>query len=140
MTCCGPWGKRRTRSHAASFSDLLFRSFGHVEVVEALPAEEIARAVELGLAEDIGAGDVTTLATVPADLQASAVMAAREPLVLAGMGLAEACFRQVSASVRIVRKAEDGQQLGSGATLLTVTGGFCWLQNSEWNKDAALLC
>src|ERR1041384_4056014 len=58
--------------------------------VEPLSAEEIRRAVRLALAEDIGRGDVTTLATVPAGATASAVMRAREPLVVAGLGLAEA--------------------------------------------------
>src|SRR5689334_6181966 len=99
--------------------------------VEALTAEEITRAVELALAEDIGAGDVTTLATVPADLQASAVMAAREPLVVAGLGLAEASFRQLSHAVQIVRKAEDGQQLGTGATLLSISGPARSLLSAE---------
>ena len=44
---------------------LLGRSFGHHGGVEPLSAEEIQRAVAAALAEDIGSGDVTTLAAVP---------------------------------------------------------------------------
>src|SRR5436853_7565276 len=64
--------------------------------VEALTTEEICRAVQLALAEDIGAGDVTTLATVPESATANAVLRAREPLVVAGLALAEASFREIS--------------------------------------------
>jgi nicotinate-nucleotide pyrophosphorylase (carboxylating) len=56
--------------------------------------------VRRALAEDIGTGDVTTLATVPADATASALMVAREPLVVCGLPLAEAVFKEVSAENR----------------------------------------
>ena len=46
-----------------------------------LSAAEIRRAVQAALAEDIGSGDATTLATVPETATARAVMRAREPLV-----------------------------------------------------------
>ena len=61
--------------------------------MEPLSAEEIHRAVALALAEDIGKGDATTLAAVPETAQAKAVVRAREPLVVAGLALAEAAFR-----------------------------------------------
>jgi nicotinate-nucleotide pyrophosphorylase (carboxylating) len=60
-----------------------------------LSAAEIRQAVVAALAEDIGSGDVTTLATVPAAAMARAVMQAREPLVVAGLNFAEAAFREV---------------------------------------------
>ena len=59
-----------------------------------LTSEEIHRAVQLALAEDIGSGDVTTLATIPDSAASRASMKAREPLVVAGLGLAEAAFRE----------------------------------------------
>ena len=60
-----------------------------------LPAAEIRRTVQAALAEDIGCGDATTLATVPATATARAVMRAREPLVAAGLAFAAAAFREV---------------------------------------------
>src|SRR5437899_1364974 len=50
--------------------------------VEPLSPDEIRKAVQLALAEDIGGGDATTLATVPAEVSARALMRGREPLVL----------------------------------------------------------
>ena len=60
-----------------------------------LSAAEIRRAVRAALTEDIGSGDVTTLATVPETATARAAMQAREPLVVAGLAFAEAAFREV---------------------------------------------
>ena len=61
-----------------------------------LPHEEIRAAVRAALAEDIGSGDVTTLATVPESALIDAAMVAREPLVVAGLAFAEETFRQVA--------------------------------------------
>ena len=60
---------------------------------------DIRRAVRAALAEDIGSGDVTTLATVAASAAAGAAMCAREPLTVAGLALAEAAFRLRSGKV-----------------------------------------
>src|SRR4051812_29841953 len=90
--------------------------------VEALSVEEIRRAVQLALAEDVGSGDVTTLATVPEDREASAVMRAREPLLVAGLGLAEAAFHELSPSIRITRHAEDGERVDGEKVLLRLSG------------------
>ena len=54
-----------------------------------LTASEIRAAVKAALAEDIGGGDVTTLATVPKALTFMTVLRAREPLVVAGLDFAE---------------------------------------------------
>jgi nicotinate-nucleotide pyrophosphorylase (carboxylating) len=78
--------------------------------------------VRRALAEDVGTGDVTTLATVPADAMASALMVAREPLVVCGLPLAEAVFKEVSAKIEIERQAEDGLHAHRGQTLLRVRG------------------
>ena len=85
-------------------------------------AAEIRRAVKAALAEDIGKGDVTTLATVPKSAKAQAVMRARESLVVAGLALAVAAFRQLSRSVKIKAVARDGQRVEVGDVLLEIAG------------------
>ena len=69
------------------------------------------------MAEDIGSGDVTTLATVPADAVGTAVMVAREPLVVCGLPVAEAVFREVSAGLNLAPAAADGQHIAKGQAL-----------------------
>lgn len=78
--------------------------------------------IRAALAEDVGSGDVTTLATVPADALASAVMVAREPLVVCGLPLAEAVFKEVSARLVLAPTAKDGERAGKGQELLAVQG------------------
>jgi nicotinate-nucleotide pyrophosphorylase (carboxylating) len=99
--------------------------------VETLSAEEIRRAVELALEEDIGSGDVTTLATVPPSRQAAAAMVGREPLVVAGIGLAVAAFRQLSPEMNVFSQALDGQNLAAGAVLLKISGPARALLSAE---------
>ena len=87
-----------------------------------LTAAEIHAAVRAALAEDIGSGDATTLATVPADAQLTAAMVAREPLVLAGRAFAEAAFRELAPTLSITYLARDGEPCRAGQTLLHVSG------------------
>ena len=90
--------------------------------MESLSEEEVRRAVRVALAEDVGSGDATTLATVPEAATARAVMAAREPLVVAGLAVAEAVFQQLSAAVEFKRLVEDGQKASAGSGLLSLSG------------------
>jgi nicotinate-nucleotide pyrophosphorylase (carboxylating) len=103
----------------------------HLAGVEPLSAEEIRRAVVPALIEDIGGGDVTTLATVPETAQAKAEVRAREPLVVAGLALAEAAFRELSPAVQVTRAAEDGRRVAEGKPLLTITGPARALLSAE---------
>lgn len=83
---------------------------------------EIRAAVKSALAEDIGGGDVTTLATVPKSLTFKTVMRAREPLVVAGLEFAKAAFLQQSAAVKVEYLVHDGTHVGRGENLLRITG------------------
>ena len=90
--------------------------------MESLSPDEVLRAVRDALAEDIGTGDVTTLATVPQDQNASALMVAREPLVLAGIDFATTTFHELSIEVAIVLYKKDGDKVSRGEPLLKVSG------------------
>ena len=78
--------------------------------------------VQVALAEDIGTGDVTTLATITEQAQARGEMVAREPLVVSGLDLAEAAFRRLSSSIKTVREVKDGDPVAAGAVLMSVAG------------------
>ncbi len=93
----------------------------HLVGVE-LTAAEIRRAVRAALAEDLGGGDVTTLATVPAAAKSVARMNVREPLTVAGLPFAEFAFRELSPKIKIQKLARDGQKVAAGKTLLKISG------------------
>ena len=99
--------------------------------MEPLSTEEIQRAVESALLEDIGTGDVTTLATVPQGARISAHMRAREPLVVAGLAIAEAAFRQMSESVETSCGMRDGQRAISDSVLMRISGSARAILSAE---------
>ncbi|TXC70142.1 carboxylating nicotinate-nucleotide diphosphorylase [Sphingomonas ginsenosidivorax] len=75
------------------------------------------------LAEDLGAiGDITSMAVIPEDARFTGVMDSRDPIVVAGLGLAEAFFRALDPAVTIERLVEDGQQVAAGTELLRLEG------------------
>lgn len=90
--------------------------------MDKLTADEIRRAVQAALAEDIGPGDATTLATVPENATAQAAMVARESLTVAGLDFAETAFRELSSEVHCERQVQDGARALAGATLLHISG------------------
>lgn len=96
-----------------------------------LSDQEIQRAVAQALAEDIGSGDVTTLAVVPEQSRARAHMVARESLTLAGLSLAAEAFRQLSPNVRTNPALADGQSAAPGTVLLHVEGPVRALLSAE---------
>jgi nicotinate-nucleotide pyrophosphorylase (carboxylating) len=87
-----------------------------------LSVSEIHAAVKSALAEDVGSGDATTLATVPSNLQARAVMRARKPLVVSGTEFAEAAFRQLSPKIKVKKVLRDGQHAKAGSVILKISG------------------
>lgn len=96
-----------------------------------LAEAEIRRAVQMALEEDIGSGDVTTLATVPLNVRARARMVAREPLCVAGIQFAEGAFREVDRETTIERLANDGERVKANAVLLRVSGRAQALLSAE---------
>jgi len=87
--------------------------------------------VRAALEEDIGTGDVTTLATVPETARAIAIMRAREILVPAGLDLAEAAFRAMSTETQVTRMAQEGARVAAGMALMRVAGPARSLLSAE---------
>jgi nicotinate-nucleotide pyrophosphorylase (carboxylating) len=82
----------------------------------------VGRLIDLWLAEDIGHGDLTSLAMIDADARGAFHMNARQPLTSAGIEVAAACFRRYDPQIDIELGAADGQRLASKARLMTVAG------------------
>ncbi len=90
--------------------------------MEQLSKTEIQQAVRTALAEDVGTGDVTTLATVAESASANALVVAREPLVVCGSAFAECAFHELSNQVKVERVAPEKQHVGAGETILRIVG------------------
>ena len=71
--------------------------------------------VRHALKEDLGrAGDVTTQATIPDERSATAELASRVHGVVAGLPLAETCFRLMDPDVSFASKVSDGDRIVPG--------------------------
>jgi nicotinate-nucleotide pyrophosphorylase (carboxylating) len=84
---------------------------------------EIDDVVSRALAEDLGrAGDVTSIATIPEDATAHAIVVARKAGVIAGLPLVAAAFRKLAPEVAITPHARDGTSVDTKTALMHVTG------------------
>jgi len=91
----------------------------------------LATLVRLALEEDVGTGDITTMATVPPDATGSAVVVAKEELVVAGLAAAEAAFHACDPTLRLEYAAKDGDRLEAGRRVLRVSGGLAAILTAE---------
>jgi nicotinate-nucleotide pyrophosphorylase (carboxylating) len=88
------------------------------------PVPTIDAVINRALDEDLGvAGDVTTLATVPATAVAAADLVARQDGVVAGLSVAARVFEIVGQGRVVVEfGSADGARVASGEVLATVRG------------------
>ena len=74
-------------------------------------------------AEDLGeGGDVTSKATIGANARFSAELVAREPIVIAGLDIAEAFFRELDPDVVTRKLVRDGDRADAGTVLIRLEG------------------
>ena len=87
--------------------------------------------VRAALAEDVGAGDVTTAATVTGDRAGRARVIARAPGVVSGLIAFAETYRQVDASVVVEFAKEAGDRVEVGDVLAFARGPFASLLVAE---------
>lgn len=83
----------------------------------------VIAAVRAALAEDLGlSGDITTNATIGANVRSDALLVARKPGVVAGIALAEAAFRELDPDCSFEVDIDDGQSIVAGDTVARISG------------------
>lgn len=90
-----------------------------------------ALVVKAALAEDIGGGDITTDAVVPKSMRAKAELKAKEDIVLSGLFVAEMAFKQCNKKAVFKSAFKDGDRVGKGRVIATVTGRLAPLLTAE---------
>jgi nicotinate-nucleotide pyrophosphorylase (carboxylating) len=85
--------------------------------------EYVSELVQRALAEDVGSGDATVLATIPASAKGRAHIVARQDLICAGLLLAEFVFRALDPEMQIEFRARDSEAVAKGQDLLHLEGG-----------------
>jgi nicotinate-nucleotide pyrophosphorylase (carboxylating) len=89
----------------------------------AVATDTLERAVLAALAEDIGAGDVTTEATVPENALGTAELLVKEPGVVCGLRAAESTFRALDPDIRFEALANDGDVIDEPPVLVARVAG-----------------
>ncbi|MCI0341467.1 MAG: carboxylating nicotinate-nucleotide diphosphorylase [Planctomycetales bacterium] len=88
----------------------------------AVPWRSVDSLLDRALAEDIGRGDVTSLAAVPAGLLARGTIVAKAAGVVAGLPVAARVFARVSRSARLRPLVREGARVRAGTALARVRG------------------
>lgn len=87
-----------------------------------LPPEDYRDLVARALREDVGSGDVTTIATVPPSTRGRGVFLVKAPAVIAGLDVAIEVFRQLDPGIAVVVHHRDGSRLWPGDVIAEVSG------------------
>jgi len=95
------------------------------------PRSELEAMVRRALAEDVGAGDVTTDAIVPADARARGRITQKAPGSVYGLQMAELAFLALDPDARMERLVREGYWRAEGGPVLEVEGRARALLSAE---------
>lgn len=87
--------------------------------------------VAAALAEDVGMGDVTSAAVIPADAVFTGVMDSRDSIVVAGLPIAAAFFHALDPAAHIELLAKEGDRAPAGSGLMRLRGNARALLTAE---------
>ena len=97
-----------------------------------IPDFDLSAFVAATLAEDVGVGgDRTSAAVIPADAVLTAVMDSRDPVTVAGLGIAAAFFRALDADCVVETLVAEGASVPAGTDLMRITGNARALLTAE---------
>lgn len=96
-----------------------------------LDRDTVRRVIDAALAEDIGSGDITSQAVIPANLRFRGVMAARDPIVVAGLPIAAEVFAIVVPEATWHPQVADGDHVAPGTVIAEVHGPAQGLLTAE---------
>ena len=85
--------------------------------------------VRLALMEDVGAGDITSVSTIPVTTMGTAIIRAKQDLVVFGHEVADEVFRQMGCSYEPL--VEEGPLLSSGTHVARISGAVRNLLTAE---------
>ena len=77
------------------------------DVPDGLDLIEVERLIDIAIAEDLGAGDITSQAVIPEGLRFTGTMSARQPIVCAGMPVAAMVFARFSEDIAFSNNHPD---------------------------------
>ncbi len=92
---------------------------------------QVEQIVDSALAEDLGSGDVTTEALIPANQEGKAYLRAKSEGVLAGIGVAAMVFHRVDSVLRVKELVAEGSRMHPGDRLAAIEGKVASILRAE---------
>lgn len=92
---------------------------------------EILDTIQRALAEDIGAGDATTLSIVPPDATMRGQIIAKQDGIIAGLDVARAAYELLDSAVEFSPQLADGSRVTRAGVLALVSGRTSSLLTAE---------
>jgi len=93
--------------------------------------ESVKAFISSALAEDIGEGDHSSMATVPEDAKARVRLLVKDEGIVAGVELARRIYRQLDAGIRFEEEIADGQVIRRGDVVFYAEGNARVLLTTE---------
>lgn len=93
--------------------------------------ENLDGIIDLALQEDIGDGDLTTLACVSPDIEGDAEIICKSDGVLSGQTVAQQVFKKVDGSISYMPVVTDGSNIKANTVVASVTGRLASLLTAE---------
>ena len=90
--------------------------------MEIFITSQIDQVIKVALEEDLGPGDLTTLSTVPANLQGKGAFRAKRESIVAGLMVLERVFALLDPHVQVSRLVGDGESVKAGTTVAEASG------------------
>lgn len=87
--------------------------------------------ITAALAEDIGSGDHSTLASINSSAEGKAILKIKEAGIIAGIDLAQAIFHHLQADALIVVHKKDGDAMAVGETAFEVSAKIHTILQAE---------
>lgn len=94
-------------------------------------ARALKRAVTTALKEDLGTGDITTMALGLNGKRGEAILLVKEGGVLAGADAFAECFRALDPRIKLTWQSKDGDELTAKSTVVTASGDAAAILSAE---------
>lgn len=93
--------------------------------------KNILEIIKNSLREDLGAGDITTHATVSTQKKGSALAMAKDVFVLAGINVFQATFKCLDQNIKVKKFIKDGGKVKRGDIIAEVSGRLASILMAE---------
>jgi nicotinate-nucleotide pyrophosphorylase (carboxylating) len=96
-----------------------------------LDQEALETFIAAAIREDVGPGDYSTLACIPAGVRGQSVLKIKQDGILAGVEIAAAVFRHLEPGISFVRLKHDGDVMRAGEEAFVIEGYVHTLLSGE---------